>query len=45
MKTKRSDLVEKLTVRVNAEVVNAIQKSGQSAQTDQTRRPGRGKQR
>ena len=31
MKTKRSDLVEKLTVRVNAEVVNAIQKSGQSA--------------
>ena len=31
MKTKHSDLVEKLTVRVNAEVVNAIQKSGQSA--------------
>ena len=31
MKTKRSDLVEKLTVRVNAEVINAIQKSGQSA--------------
>ncbi len=31
MKTKRSDLVEKLTVRVNAEVVGAIQKSGQSA--------------
>ena len=31
MKTKRSDLVEKLTVRVNAEVVSAIQKSGQSA--------------
>ena len=31
MKTKHSDLVEKLTVRVNAEVVGAIQKSGQSA--------------
>jgi predicted nucleic acid-binding Zn-ribbon protein len=31
MKTKHSDLVEKLTVRVNAEVVSAIQKSGQSA--------------
>ena len=31
MKTKYSDLVEKLTVRVNAEVVGAIQKSGQSA--------------
>ena len=30
MKTKHSDLVEKLTVRVNAEVVSAIQKSGQS---------------
>ena len=31
MKTKHSDLVEKLTVRVNAEVVDAIRKSGQSA--------------
>jgi len=31
MKTKKSELVEKLTVRVNAEVVGAIQKSGQSA--------------
>ena len=31
MKTKHSDLVEKLTVRINAEVVGAIQKSGQSA--------------
>ena len=31
MKTKHSDLVEKLTVRVNAEVVSAIQKSGRSA--------------
>jgi septation ring formation regulator EzrA len=31
MKTKHSDLVEKLTVRVNAEVDGAIQKSGQSA--------------
>ena len=31
MKTKKSELVEKLTVRVNAEMVGAIQKSGQSA--------------
>ena len=31
MKTKHSDLVEKLTVRVSAEVVDAIRKSGQSA--------------
>jgi chromosome segregation ATPase len=31
MKTKKSDFVEQVTLRVNAEVVGAIQKSGQSA--------------
>ena len=31
MKTKKSDFVEQVTFRINAEVVGAIQKSGQSA--------------
>lgn len=31
MKTKQSDLVEKLTVRVNTDVISAIRQSGQSA--------------
>lgn len=42
MKTKKSALVERFTVRLNAELVSAIQKSGQSA-ADWLRQAARGR--